>query len=116
MEKGRVHIIISGIVQGVFYRASTCDTALRLGLKGWVRNMPDGKVEAVFEGPKDKIEKALEWCHEGPPGARVTDIDEKWDDYTGEFNSFEVRYGWSITLTIPAQHIVIIILLTNLPP
>ena len=56
--------------------------------------MPDGKVEAVFEGPKDKIEKALEWCHEGPPGARVTDIDEKWDDYTGEFSSFEVRYGW----------------------
>ncbi len=93
MEKVGVHLIISGIVQGVYYRASTRDAAQRLGLKGWVRNMPDGKVEAVFEGPKDKLLKVIEWCHEGPAGARVTHIDEKWDDYTGKFGSFDVRYN-----------------------
>jgi acylphosphatase len=93
MKKKRVHLIISGFVQGVFYRASTRDTAMRIGLKGWVRNLPDGNVEAVFEGPVDKLQKAVEWCHEGPPGARVTKIDEKWDDYSGEFGSFDVRYG-----------------------
>lgn len=94
MKKGRVHLIIHGLVQGVFYRASTRETALRLGLKGWVRNLPDGKVEAVFEGPADQLQKAIEWCREGPPGARVTKIDEKWDDCPGEFSSFDIRYGW----------------------
>ena len=89
-----MHLIISGFVQGVFYRASTRDTAMRLGLKGWVRNLPDGSVEAVFEGPVEKLKKAVEWCHQGPPGARVAKIDEKWDDYTGEFDGFDVRYGW----------------------
>ncbi len=93
MKKGRVHLIIHGFVQGVFYRASTREAALRLGLKGWVRNLPDGNVEAVFEGPVEKLQKAIEWCKEGPPGAKVTKIDPKWDDYSGEFNSFEVRYG-----------------------
>jgi acylphosphatase len=94
MEKGRVHVIVSGFVQGVFYRASTRDTALRLGLKGWVRNLHDGNVEAVFEGPIENVRKAVEWCREGPPGARVTKVDEKWDNYTGEFGSFDVRYGY----------------------
>ncbi len=94
MKKGRVHLIISGLVQGVFYRASTRDTAMRLGLKGWVRNLPDGSVEAVFEGPVEKLKQAIQWCHQGPPGARVTKIDEKWDDHTGEFDGFDVRYGW----------------------
>ena len=94
MEKSRVHLIIHGYVQGVFYRASTCDAANRIGLKGWVRNLPDGNVEAVFEGPDDKILRIIEWCREGPPGARVTKIDEKRVDYTGEFNSFDVRYGF----------------------
>ncbi len=89
-----MHLIIHGFVQGVFYRASTRETALRLGLKGWVRNLPDGNVEAVFEGPVDNLHKAIEWCQEGPPGATVTKIEQKWDDYSGEFTSFEVRYGW----------------------
>ena len=93
MEKGRVHLIISGFVQGVFYRASTRDTALKLGLNGWVRNLPDGNVEAVFEGPADKIRQAVEWCHEGPAGAQVTKVDEKQEDYAGEFSSFDVKYG-----------------------
>lgn len=89
-----MHLIIHGFVQGVFYRASTHDTALRLGLKGWVRNLPNGNVEAVFEGPLDQLHKAIEWCEQGPPGARVTKIDKKWDDCTDEYTGFEVKYGW----------------------
>jgi len=89
-----MHLIISGYVQGVFYRASTRDAALKLGLKGWVKNLPDGSVEAVFEGTVDQLQKALEWCQNGPPGARVVKIDEKWDDYTGEFTDFVVRYSY----------------------
>jgi acylphosphatase len=94
MQKGRVHLIIHGNVQGVFFRASTRDTASTLGLKGWVRNMPDGNVEAVFEGPVVKIHDAVDWCRHGPPGARVTKVDEKWDDYIGEFRTFDVRYSY----------------------
>jgi acylphosphatase len=63
MEKGRVHLIISGFVQGVFYRASTRDMAIRLGLKGWVGNLSNGNVEAVFEGPVEQLKQAVEWCH-----------------------------------------------------
>ncbi len=92
MVKGRVHIIIQGYVQGVFYRASTRETALDLGLKGWVRNLPDGNVEAVFEGSVEKIRQAVKWCNAGPPGALVKKVDEKWQDYSGDFKSFEVRY------------------------
>lgn len=93
-KKGRVHLIIYGRVQGVCYRAATLDTAIELGLNGWVRNLPNGNVEAVFEGPADMLQKVIAWCHDGPPGARVTKIDEKWDDYSGEFTDFKIRYGW----------------------
>ena len=94
MEKSRVHLVIKGLVQGVFYRVSTQQTAMNLGLKGWVRNLPDGSVEAVFEGPSEKVREAVEWCRQGPPGARVSEIDEKWLDYTGEYSRFSVTYGW----------------------
>jgi acylphosphatase len=94
MQKGRVHVIISGYVHGVFYRASTQEMAVRLGLKGWVRNLPNGDVEAVFEGSLDKLRNAVQWCCEGPPGARVDKVDEKWLDYSGEFSGFNVRYGY----------------------
>lgn len=94
MANGRVHLIIHGYVQGVFYRAGTRETALRLGLKGWVRNLPDGNVEAVFEGSVEKLQAALEWCKAGPPGALVNKIDEEWQDYTGDFKTFEVGYGF----------------------
>lgn len=93
MQK-RLHITIRGRVQGVFYRASTRDTATRFGLKGWVRNMPDGSVEAIFEGSQNSLENMLEWCRKGPPGAYVSEIKEKWDMYTGEFDGFEIRYGY----------------------
>jgi len=94
MEKGRVHLIIRGFVQGVFFRASTKDVALKLGLTGWVRNLPNGNVEAEFEGPMDKLRQAVEWCKKGPTGARVTGIDEKWFEYHGEYKAFDIRYGY----------------------
>ena len=93
MENSRVHLVIKGYVQGVFYRASTREKAVELGLKGWVRNLHDGNVEAVFEGPVDKIQQAVEWCHEGPLGAKVLDIEKKWQKYLGEFDGFHVRYS-----------------------
>lgn len=88
----RAHLIISGVVQGVFYRASTKDTAVRLGLKGWVRNLPDGKVEAVFEGPREDVDRAVAWCRQGPPGAYVESVKEKPGRFTGEFSDFRVVY------------------------
>jgi len=94
MEMSRAHLVIKGMVQGVFFRASTQETAVRLGLKGWVRNLPDGSVEAVFEGPAEKVKQAVEWCYKGPPGARVSEIDENWPDYTGEFSDFGVKYSY----------------------
>lgn len=94
VEKSRAHLFIRGHVQGVFYRASTQEAAVRLGLEGWVKNLPDGNVEAVFEGPADKVKQAVEWCYKGPPGAKVSKIDEKWSDYTGEFRDFGVKYSY----------------------
>lgn len=93
MKKTRAHLVIKGIVQGVFYRSSAQETALNLGLKGWVRNLPDGNVEAVFEGPSENVRKAVDWCRQGPPGASVSEIDEQWSDCTGEFKGFDVKYG-----------------------
>jgi len=92
MENKRVHLIIKGYVQGVFFRASTRDIANSLGLTGWVRNMPDGNVEAVFEGKGEQVQKAVRWCYKGPYGAAVTDVEETWSEYTGEFKGFEIKY------------------------
>ncbi|MEM3692713.1 MAG: acylphosphatase [Candidatus Bathyarchaeia archaeon] len=84
----RVRVQISGIVQGVFFRASTRRIALELGLKGWVRNLPNGRVEAIFEGEEEKVRKALEWCRKGPPGAKVEKVEEFYEPYKGEFETF----------------------------
>ena len=92
MSMARAHLYIEGIVQGVFYRAFTRDVATRFGLHGWVKNLPDGRVEAVFEGEKADIEKAIAECYKGPPAAHVTNIDISWEPYQGEFNGFEIRY------------------------
>jgi acylphosphatase len=86
-----VHLLISGRVQGVCYRAFTQDQAIKLGLNGWVRNMHDGRVEAVLEGQKEFVEQAILACKNGPPGARVTDIDITWKS-PGEEQGFEIRY------------------------
>lgn len=90
--KVRAHVYISGRVQGVFFRSSAEEKALELGIKGWVRNLRDGRVEAVLEGEKEKVEEMLRWCHEGPQYARVTNVEVKWEEYEGEFKSFGVAY------------------------
>lgn len=89
----RAHVYISGYVQGVFFRYHTRELAQRLGLRGWVRNMPDDRVEVVFEGEKEAVERMLEFCRRGPSGARVTDVEIKREQPRGEFSGFEVRYG-----------------------
>ncbi|MEK7197176.1 MAG: acylphosphatase, partial [Nitrospirota bacterium] len=74
MGNARAYLLISGKVQGVFFRSFTEDVARSMGLKGWVKNCSDGKVEAVLEGKKDDIEKAIRSCYKGPPAARVSSI------------------------------------------
>jgi len=92
MAETRLHVFISGRVQGVFFRANTESMARGLNLAGWVRNLDDGRVEAVFEGSRRDVERMLSWCHEGPPGAVVNRVEEVWEEPTGEFGSFDIRY------------------------
>ena len=92
MERARLHIVIEGRVQGVFFRAGTIEESCKLGLTGWVRNCPDGRVEAVFEGEINKIDQILEWCKKGPPGAVVRNVETIWEQATGEFDIFSIRY------------------------
>ena len=94
MEYLRARVIIHGIVQGVFFRASTREEAIRLGVGGWVRNLSDGTVQALFEGEKKKVEAIIGWCHKGPPGARVSTVDIFWEPYKGEHKQFDIRYGY----------------------
>jgi acylphosphatase len=91
-EHLRAHVVIHGLVQGVFFRASTRDEAIRIGVGGWVRNLPDGTVEALFEGEKKKVEAIVAWCYRGPAGAAVVKVDLAWEPYRGEFSHFDVRY------------------------
>jgi acylphosphatase len=88
----RVHVYISGRVQGVFFRAETQRTAKSFNLAGWVRNMTDGRVEALFEGEDTKIDKMIAWCHIGPPAARVEEVLTEEESYTGEFRDFSIKY------------------------
>lgn len=91
--KIRAHVFVSGKVQGVFFRSSTRDKALELGIAGWVRNLGDGRVEAVFEGEQENIEKMVEWCRSGPPYAQVEKVEIVPEDYKGEFKGFAIRYS-----------------------
>ncbi|WP_333653728.1 acylphosphatase [Dissulfurispira sp.] len=90
--KTKAHLYISGRVQGVYYRAFTQEVADSLGLKGWVRNLPDGRVEAVFEGERELIEEAILKCKQGPPYANVTNIDVTWENQPEGFSDFSIRY------------------------
>ena len=92
MVLARARVRVYGIVQGVFFRANTKRVAEKLGLKGYVMNLPDGSVEAVFEGEKEAIEKAIEWCKRGPPLAVVERVEVQWEEYKGEFKDFRIRY------------------------
>jgi acylphosphatase len=91
-NQARAHVIISGRVQGVFFRMETKEAADRHDVKGWVKNKRDGTVEAVFEGERDQVDALLKWCEEGPPHANVDDVDVKWEACSGEFKKFDVRY------------------------
>jgi acylphosphatase len=80
----RAHVVVRGAVQGVFFRAETRNRARSLGVDGWVRNNPDGAVEAVFEGEDDRVDSMVDWCRRGPAGARVEEVDASWADPEGE--------------------------------
>jgi len=92
MEEARAHLFIEGRVQGVFYRSFTRSVAARLGLHGWVKNLYDSRVEAVFEGNRKLIDQAILECGKGPPGAYVTNIDVVWEAYIGETKGFDIKY------------------------
>ncbi len=87
----RIYVLVSGKVQGVFFRSGTKKRADELRLKGWVRNLDDGRVEAVFEGEQEKVEKMVDWCRKGTDYADVQDIQVISEKYTGEFEDFSVR-------------------------
>ena len=86
------HIIVTGRVQGVFYRATAEETAVGLGLTGWVRNCGDGSVEILAEGNRAALEKLIMWCHEGPPLAYVKHVTVDWQPAIGQFSTFETTY------------------------
>lgn len=90
----RAHVVVTGRVQGVFFRAEARDRASSLGLAGWVRNNADGSVEAVFEGERDRVESMVDWCRRGPPHAHVEDVQVAWEDPRGE-TGFTVGSGWA---------------------
>jgi len=87
----RTHVYVSGTVQGVFFRHYTRERALELGITGWVRNLPDGRVEAVFEGEDEAVGEMIAFCRTGPSGADVTGVEIKEENWTGEFKGFVVK-------------------------
>lgn len=90
-EKKAVHVIISGRVQGVFFRMETLQVAESFGVNGWVRNCLDGTVEAVFEAAPEKVDLMIDWCKKGPPMASVSDLRIESIGYTGEYKGFSIR-------------------------
>jgi acylphosphatase len=92
MANIRAHVLVEGHVQGVFFRAETREAAQRFGVTGWVRNLHDGRVEAVFEGGEEEVERAVAWCHKGPPHAVVTHVEATREPATGTFSTFSISY------------------------
>jgi acylphosphatase len=88
--KAKVRVLVSGRVQGVFFRAATARTAVANHVTGWVRNLPSGQVEAVFEGEKTDVETLVEFCKHGPSGAHVERAEVTWKNWKGEFDDFRV--------------------------
>ena len=88
----RAHVFVSGRVQGVSFRWYTQRQAQELALTGWVRNLWDGRVEAIFEGDEKAVKNAVAWCHQGPPSARVDDIEIKYESPSGEFKGFRITW------------------------
>jgi len=93
MEKPvRALVLVEGRVQGVFFRAHTRDEAQARGLKGWVRNLPDGRVQALFEGPPKNVEAVIAWCRIGPRGAYVDSVEVDWQPFQGDLTDFRIVY------------------------
>ncbi len=86
----RKHVYFKGRVQGVFFRANTMDKAREEGVMGWVKNLRDGRVEAVFQGTEEKVDEVIRWCRDDQPHARVTGMEVTEEEYTGEFDDFEI--------------------------
>ncbi|BCR03950.1 acylphosphatase [Desulfuromonas versatilis] len=91
MKQIRATVRIRGVVQGVSFRYYTRQEALRHQLTGWVRNLPNGEVEALFEGRESQIRQVLDWCRQGPPAAQVSEVDVDWEEFRGEFAGFDIR-------------------------
>ena len=87
----KASVLISGLVQGVFFRYSTQIQAKTLGVRGWVKNRPDGKVEAIFEGEREKVKQLINWCKHGPQGARVGNVIFEWQEFQNEFSDFRIK-------------------------
>ena len=92
MADVRARVIVEGRVQGVFFRACTREQAESLGIKGWVRNKGDGTVEAIFEGQRDTVQSMIEWCHHGPPYARVREVTVSWEKPDDGLTGFSIRH------------------------
>lgn len=90
MSMVRAHVVVQGKVQGVYYRVCTQNQALLLELTGWVRNCPDGSVEVIIEGDRERVEELTAWCKKGPAESAVSDLSVDWQPYTGEFNDFDI--------------------------
>jgi acylphosphatase len=88
----RAHVVVTGHVQGVGFRFTTVDQAQRLGVRGWVRNQPDGSVEVQAEGERAAVEALVRYLHRGPPGARVDDVALRWDAHVGDLGPFRARH------------------------
>jgi acylphosphatase len=88
--QARARILIAGLVQGVFFRREITDLARRLGITGWVRNLPDGRVEAVGEGERKQLDALVRFCNVGPGGAIVRGVEVEWSEYKGEFRGFRI--------------------------
>lgn len=92
MSSVRAHVFVRGHVQGVSFRYYTSRQANACGVTGWVRNLPDGRVEAVFEGTEEDVRHMIAWCRQGPSGAYVLDVEATQEPFTGEFHSFRVTF------------------------
>ncbi len=92
MAKIRSHVYVTGKVQGVFFRQNTKRQAQKEGVTGWVKNLDDGRVEAVFEGEESAVKALVEFCRKGPRGAEVVDVTELLEPFVGEFESFSIAY------------------------
>ncbi len=90
----RARVLVAGRVQGVFFRSETKSEAMKHRVQGWVRNLPDGRVEAVFEGDKASVKELVRFCMKGPSEAMVTSFEVLWEEWTGEFKDFRIRSSW----------------------